>query len=98
MDFLLLLELGLSLIDFIIQRNYNILKYKKIIIACDVDDIEQHIHRKEENKKYSIILVNKSCKNKLRRTKCKTKNDELKNIKKMIKDKELVNDQKQYNT
>ena len=64
------------------------------MIARDVKDIEWYIYRKEEDKKYSIILVNRSCKNELKRTKSKTKNNELRNIKKMIKDKELVSDQK----
>ena len=94
MYFLLFLKSELFLINFIIQRNYYILKHKQIMIAHNVKDTERHIHRKKENEKYSIILVNKSHENEQRKTKHKTKNNELRDIKKMIKDKKLVSNQK----
>ena len=62
------------------------------MIARNVEDTERHIHRKEEDEKYNIILTNRSRKNELRRTKRETENNELRNIKKMIKDKELISD------
>ena len=60
------------------------------MITRDVEDIERQIHRKRENKKYNIILVNRSRKNELRRTKHNIEDNKLRVIKKMIKDKELV--------
>ena len=80
--------------DFAAQRDYYALKHKQIMIARDVEDTEWHIYRKGEDEKYSIILANRSCKNELRRTKRKTENNELRDIEKMIEDKELVSDQK----
>jgi hypothetical protein len=62
------------------------------MITRDVKDIEQHIYYKEEDKKYNIVLTNRSCKDELRKMKRKAKNNELKDIKKMIKDKELISD------
>ena len=87
MYFLLLLESELFFMNFIVQKNYYILKHKQIIIVRDVKDTERHIHYKKENEKYNTILVNRSRKNELRRTKRKVKNNELRNIKKMIEDK-----------
>lgn len=92
MHFPLLSESGLSLIDFAAQRDYYTLKHKQIMIARDIEDTERHIHRKEEDEKYSIILVNRSREGELRRTKRKTENNELRDIEKMIEDKELVSD------
>lgn len=67
--------------DFAAQRDYYTLKHKQIMIARDVEDTEQHIHRKGEDE--------------LRRTKREAENNELRDIEKMIEDKELVSDQKQ---
>lgn len=94
MYFSLLLKLGLSLIDFAAQRDYYILKYKQIMIVYNIKDIERYIYYKGEDKKYNIILINKSYKNKLKRTKREIENNELRDIKKMIKDKELISNQK----
>jgi hypothetical protein len=74
------------------QKDYYALKHKQIIIARNIKDIERQIHRKEEDKKYSTVLANRSRKDEVRRTKHKAKNNELRDIKKMIKDKERVSD------
>ena len=62
------------------------------MIARDVEDTDRHIHHKEENEKYSIVLANKNREDKLRRTKRKAENNEMRDIEKMIKDKELISD------
>lgn len=95
MHFPLFSESELSLMNFAAQRDYYTFKHKQIMIACNIEDTERHIYRKEENEKYSIILANRSHENELRRTKCEAENNELKDIEKMIEDKELISDQKQ---
>ena len=60
----------------------------------EIEDTERHIHRKEENEKYNIILVNKRHENESIKMKRKIKKNLLRNIKKMIKDKELVSNYK----
>jgi hypothetical protein len=92
MHFSLLSESGLSLMDFTAQRDYYALKRKQIMIARDVEDTERHIHRKGEDEKYSIVLDNRSREDELRKTKRKAEDNELKDIEKMIEDKELVSD------
>jgi hypothetical protein len=62
------------------------------MIARDIKDAERHIHRKEEDKKYSIILTNRRRENELRKTEREAEDNELRDIRKRIKDKELVSD------
>jgi hypothetical protein len=78
--------------DFTAQRDYYALKRKQIMIARDVEDTERHIHRKGEDEKYSIVLANRSREDELRKTKREAEDNELKDIEKMIEDKELVSD------
>jgi hypothetical protein len=82
--------------DFAAQRDYYALKRKQIMIARDVEDTERHIHRKEEDEKYSIILANRRREDELRKTKREAEDNELRNIGKRIEDNELVSDQKHY--
>ena len=66
------------------------------MIARNVKDIERHIHRKGEDEKYSIVLVKRNREDELMKTKREAEDNELRDITKTIKDKELVNDQKHY--
>jgi hypothetical protein len=60
------------------------------MIARDIKDAERHIYRKEEDEKYSIILTNRRYKDELRKTEREAKDNELRDIRKRIEDKELV--------
>lgn len=62
--------------------------------AREIEDTERHNHRKEEDEKYSTILVNKRHENELIKMKRKIENNLLRDIKKMIEDKELTSDHK----
>jgi len=73
--------------NFTAQRDYYALKRIKIMIACNVEDTERHIHRRGEDEKYSIVLANRSREDELRKTKREAEDNELKDIKKRIEDK-----------
>ena len=60
----------------------------------EIKDIERHTHYKKENKKYNIILVNKRHENESVKMKHKVKNNLLRDLKKMIKDKKLISNYK----
>jgi hypothetical protein len=98
MNFSLLSESGLSLMDFAAQRDYYTLKRKQIMIAREVENTERHIHRKGEDEKYSIFLANRRREDELRRTKREAEDNELRDIEKMTEDKELVSYQKMQST
>jgi hypothetical protein len=94
MNFSLLSESGSFLMDFAAQRDYYTLKRKQIMIAREVENTERHIYRKGEDEKYSIVLANRRREDELRRTKHEAEDNELRDIEKMIEDKELVSYQK----
>jgi hypothetical protein len=62
--------------------------------ARKIKGTEYYTYFKEEDDKYNNILINRRHKDELVRLKHKAKNNLLKNIKKVIKDRELVSDYK----
>ena len=94
MSSLIFSELNLIFLDFTVHQDSYVIKYNQITIAYEIKDTERYIHRKEEDEKYNIILVNRRHKNESVKMKRKVEDNLLRNIKKMIKDKELVSNYK----
>jgi hypothetical protein len=66
----------------------------RVMVARDVEDTERHIYRKAEDEKYSIIIANRRREDELRKTEREAEDNELRDIRKRIEDKELVSDHK----
>jgi hypothetical protein len=66
----------------------------QITTGREIEDTERHTHRKGEDEKYSTILVNRRLEDESVKMKREAEDNLLRDIEKMIKDKELVSDHK----
>jgi hypothetical protein len=87
-------KLNLPFLDLVVQEDSYALKLNQITTAREIKDIERHTHHKGEDEKYNTILANRRYEDELVGMKYEAKDNLLRDIKKMIKDKELVNDHK----
>ena len=87
-------ELNLPLQDFAAHQDSYTLKCNQITTAREIKDIEWYTHCKEEDERYSTILINRRHEDELVKMKYKAKDNLLRDIEKMIEDKELISDYK----
>jgi hypothetical protein len=79
--------------EFVAKGDSCALKREQIMTERKAEDAERYV-RREEDKKYNIILTNRRQEDELMRTKRQAEDTELWNIEKMIEDGELVSDRK----
>jgi Protein kinase domain len=87
-------ESKLSLLDFAAQEESYALKREKITTAREIEDTERHTNRKGEDEKYNITLAKRRREDESMRMKRETEDNLLREIEKMIEDKELASDHK----
>lgn len=82
-------ELNLLFLDFVAYQDSYVIKYNQITTAREIKDTEWHTYHKEKDEKYSIMLINRRYKDELVKMKCEAKDNLLRDIKKIIKDKKF---------
>jgi hypothetical protein len=70
------------------------LSSEKITTAREIEDTERHTNRKGEDEKYNITLAKRRREDESMRMKRETEDNLLREIEKMIEDKELASDHK----
>ena len=87
-------ELNLPFWDFAAHQDSYTLKCNQITTVREIEDTERHTHCKEEDERYSTILVNRRHEDESVKMKREAEDNLLRGIGKMIEDKELVSDHK----
>ena len=89
MSFSIFFELNLFFLGFITHQDSYVLKCNQITIVREIKDTERHIHRKEEDEKYSTILVNRRHENESVKINVKLRTIYWETLKKWLKIKNL---------